>query len=267
MRLTLSVAQMEVASGRLEENLGRAEVLVAEAAARGSELVCFPEMWTTGFHWETMKVMAGEHGSVISRVAGLARQSHIWINGSMPTLDDKGNVANTSLLISPAGEVAAIYRKIHLFSQMGEDSHLAAGNAPVVADAPWGPTGLAVCYDIRFPELFRTYALRGACLAICPAAFPHPRLEHWRILIRARAIENQLYFIAVNRAGSEDLGPGGLVDYFGHSTIVDPWGDTVAEAAEEEALLTAEIDMDLVSRVRAAMPVLRDRRPGLYALE
>jgi predicted amidohydrolase len=266
MKLTLSLAQMEVAAGRPEENLCKAEALVAEAAARGSGLVCFPEMWTTGFHWETIGRMAGEFVSVIKRVAGLARRSRIWINGSMPSLDDDGNIANTSLLISAEGEVAAIYRKIHLFSQMGEHNHLKAGNSPVLADTPWGRAGLAVCYDIRFPELFRTYALRGACLAICPSAFPHPRLEHWRILIRARAIENQMYFIAVNRAGREDLGPDGMANYFGHSTIVDPWGDTVAEALEDEILLTAEIELDLVSEVRSGMKVLRDRRPELYGL-
>lgn len=266
MKLTLSLAQMEVASGLPEENLCKAEALVAEAAARGSDLVCFPEMWTTGFNWETMRRTSGELVNVIGRVAGLARRSRMWINGSMPALDHDGNIANTSLLVSPRGEVAAIYRKIHLFSQMGEDSHLKAGNAPVVVDTAWGRAGLAVCYDIRFPELFRTYALRGACLAICPAAFPHPRLDHWKVLIRARAIENQMYFIAVNRAGREDLGPEGTVSYFGHSTIVDPWGATVAEAPEDEMLVTAEIEMDLVSEVRAGMQVLRDRRPELYAL-
>lgn len=266
MKLTLSIAQMEVASGLPEENLSKADALVSEAAAKGSDLVCFPEMWTTGFNWETIKRTAGKHGDVISRVADLARRYRIWINGSMPAPDEDGNIGNTSVLISPEGMVAALYRKVHLFSQMGENKHIQPGNSLALADAPWGRTGLAVCYDIRFPELFRTYALRGACMTICPSAFPHPRLEHWKILIRARAIENQMYFIAVNRAGSEDLGPDGMVNYFGHSTIVDPWGDTVAEALEDEMLVTAEIDMDLVSEVRAGMQVLRDRRPELYVL-
>ena len=120
MKLTLSIAQMNVASGLLEENLLKAEALVAEASARGSDLVCFPEMWTTGFHWETIGQMAGKHGGIISGVADLARRRRIWINGSMPALDDDGNIANTSLLVSPEGDVTAVYRKIHLFSQMGE---------------------------------------------------------------------------------------------------------------------------------------------------
>lgn len=266
MKLTISMAQMEVASGRPEENLCKAEALVAEAASRGSDLVCFPEMWTTGFNWDVIGQHTAEHAEIITRVALMARMHRIWINGSMPVLDGDGNIANTSLLISPEGRVAALYRKIHLFSQMGENNHLASGNSPVLADTPWGPAGLAVCYDIRFPELFRYYALQGACLTICPAAFPHPRLEHWRILIRARAIENQMFLIAVNRAGREDLGPDGIMNYFGHSTIVDPWGGTVIEAGENEVLLTAEIDMGLVSEVRAGMKVLCDRRPELNGL-
>lgn len=264
MKLTISLAQMEVASGRPEENLFTAESLVAEAAARGSELVCFPEMWTTGFHWDAIDQRAAEHGETINRVALMAKRHSIWINGSMPALDGEGKTANTSLLISPEGEVTALYRKIHLFSQMGEGNHLVPGNSPVLAATPWGPAGLAVCYDIRFPELFLHYALRGACLTICPSAFPHPRLEHWRILIRARAIENQMFFIAVNRSGREDLGPDGMVTYFGHSTLVDPWGDTVIEAGELAELQTAEIDMGLVAEVRSGMQVLRDRRPELY---
>jgi predicted amidohydrolase len=264
MKLTLSLAQMEVASGRPEENLFTAETLVAEAAARGSGLLCFPEMWTTGFHWDVIGQRSAGHAETINRVALMAKRYRVWINGSMPALDRAGKTANTSVLISPAGEVTALYRKIHLFSQMGESSHLVPGDSLVLADTPWGPAGLAVCYDIRFPELFRSYALRGACLAICPSAFPHPRLEHWRVLIRARAIENQMFFIAVNRSGTEDLGPDGMVNYCGHSTLVDPWGDTVIEAGEEAALLTAEIDLGLVAEVRSGMQVFRDRRPDLY---
>jgi predicted amidohydrolase len=268
MKLTLSLIQMAVTPSVPEENLRKAEGWIAEAVRKGSQLVCFPEMWTTGFQWEKNASMAAEHEKVIERIAGLARQHRIWINGSMLALDDNRRVSNTSILFSPQGERSAVYRKTHLFSLMHEERHMAPGRSLTMADAPWGRTGLAICYDLRFPELFRTYALKGARVVLSPAAFPHPRLEHWKILVRARAIENQVFMVAVNRVGSEDLGDGNLVSYFGHSAIIDPWGQTVVEAGDtEEELLTATIDLDQVDEIRARMTVLKDRRPDLYELD
>jgi len=137
-----------------------------------------------------------------------------------------------------------------------------------MVDTPWGPVGLSICYDIRFPELFRTYALQGARMALSPIAFPHPRLDHWRILVRARAIENQMFLVGVNRVGSEDFGSDGTVTFFGNSVIIDPWGRTVVEAGEtEETLLTASIDLQQAEEVRSRMRVLGDRRPELYRLD
>jgi predicted amidohydrolase len=127
--------------------------------------------------------------------------------------------------------------------------------------------GLSVCYDIRFPELFRAYALKGARMVLSPMAFPYPRLQHWKILARARAIENQMYLIGTNQVGSEGFGPEGIVTYFGDSSIIDPWGETVVEASEtEEMLLTATIDLSRADQLRSKMRVLADRRPDLYEL-
>lgn len=267
MKLTVSLAQIEVANSQPEVNLSKGELLIAEAARRGSDLICFPEMWTTGFNWANLERLAGEHEKALERVARMAKDHGIWINGSLAALTEEGKVSNTSVLFSPAGERAATYRKTHLFSPLGEEKHLAAGQTLGLADTPWGPTGLAICYDLRFPELFRTYALQGARLVFLPAAFPYPRLAHWQILVRARAIENQMFVVAVNQVGSEDFGPAGTVTYFGDSVIIDPWGRTVVEAGEtEEALLTAAIDLGLVGEARSKMQVLADRRPDLYEL-
>ncbi len=267
MELTVSVAQIRVAQSQPEKNLEKGEKLIAEAARRGSQLVCFPEMWTTGFHWEYNERTAPDHEGVIGRVAGLAKAYGIWVNGSMLALDEDGRVSNASILFSPEGERAAIYRKTHLFTLLHEERHMAPGKALAVVDAPWGRTGLSVCYDIRFPELYRTYALKGVQLVLTPMAFPYPRLEHWRILVRARAIENQMYMIGINQVGTEEFGPEGSVTYFGDSVVVDPWGRTVVEASEsEEMLLTATIRMDMVQEVRSKMHVLKDRRPELYDL-
>ncbi|MBP8646232.1 MAG: carbon-nitrogen family hydrolase [Syntrophobacteraceae bacterium] len=267
MRLTISLAQMDVIPSSPRENLEKGERFIAEAARRESDVICFPEMWTTGFHWEKISRRAEEHDRVIERVGTLARKYGIWIVGSMPGLNEEGRVSNTFILFNSQGEPAGTYRKTHLFSLLQEDRYVAPGRSSCLVTTPWGPVGLAICYDIRFPELFRTYALKGAKLVFCPAAFPHPRLDHWKILVRARAVENQMYLVGINQVGSEEMGTHGRITYFGHSVIIDPWGKTVVQAGEsQEMLLTATIDPDLVDDIRAGMQVLRDRRPDIYEL-
>lgn len=267
MKLNVSIAQMDVATSRPELNLEKGEAFIAEAARRGSDLVCFPEMWTTGFNWADNERLAAEHEKVIDRIGELARCYGIWISGSTLALNEEGRVSNTSILFNAQGERAGTYRKTHLFSLLHEDAHMAPGNVLGVVDTPWGRMGLSICYDIRFPELFRTYALKGVKAVLSPIAFPYPRLEHWKILVRARAIENQMFVIGVNQVGSEDWGPDGSVTYFGTSVIVDPWGKTIVEAGEtDEMLLTATIDLDLADEIRGKMKVLADRRPDLYEL-
>jgi omega-amidase len=268
MRLTVSLAQMEVIPAQPERNLARAEQLIAAAAASGSNLVCFPEMWPTGFAWDYIQSNPDRLEDIRCHVARLARQYRIWINGSMPLPDPAGRMANTSILFNDAGEEAGIYRKIHLFGLLREEEHLAPGISLTLVKSPWGLAGLGICYDIRFPELFRAYALSGAVLVLVPIAFPHPRLEHWRTLARARAIENQLFLLGVNRVGRENFGPAGQVEYFGHSMLVDPWGEVLIDAHEdEETLLTATIQTELADEVRASMPVLKDIRPEAYAIQ
>ena len=267
MKVAVTLVQMRVEAARPEANLGRGEAFVAEAAKRGSLLVCFPEMWTTGFNWEWNAAHLGEQESVSERVGAMARRHGVWLSGSLLLADDAGRPANTHVLFDPEGRRAAVYRKAHLFSLMGEDRHMAPGDALALAETPWGPTGLSVCYDLRFPELFRSYALKGAAVILSPTAFPYPRLDHWRVLVRARAIENQCFFAGTNQVGAEDLGAAGGVTYFGASALVDPWGRTLAEGSEtEEELLTAEMDLAEVGAVRSRMRVFADRRPDLYDL-
>ncbi len=267
MPLTLSMAQMRVARCAPAENLKKADLLMARAAERGSDLLCLPEMWTCGFDWAWLKARAGEHEAVISEVAALARKHRIWVNGSLPALNEEGRVGNASILFNAEGRQVARYYKIHLFSLIHEDAHLAAGRAPGLVETPWGWLGLSVCYDIRFPELYRTYALNGARLVLAPAAFPHARLAHWSTLLRARAIENQFFMAGINQVGEEDLGAAGQAVYGGHSCLISPWGETLLEAGDDqEELLTATINLDEADAVRSKMPVLRDRRPELYEL-
>jgi len=221
--------------------------------------VVFPELWDNGYALDKAKDVASSlSAGLFAQVAALSRTSNIHIIGSM--LEKRGvGVYNSSAVFSPRAGVLGAYRKIHLFGMFNEQQYLNAGESPLTLDMPWGRTSIAICYDLRFPELFRRYAVDGSKMVILPAEWPHPRLNHWRTLIQARAIENQMFVIACNRVG-ESLGS----QYFGHSMIVDPWGDLVCEGGESETMLTVKINTDQVDEVRAKMPVIADRRPGAY---
>lgn len=262
MKLTISLAQMEIALGNPAANLQKAAEWTAEAARRGSDLIVFPEMWTTGCDWANIQTLAPQQDEVLAQVAALAKQHQIWLNGSMLALDEAGQPANTSILFDPTGQAAGLYRKIHLFGVMDEDQHLAPGQQLTAVETAWGQSGLAICYDLRFPEMFRTYALNGVNMVYLPAEWPHPRLAHWQTLLRARAIENQMYIVATNAVGSD-----GTYHFFGHSAIIDPWGNAILEGGEAEVLLTAAIETDKVAEIRQKIPVFKDRRPDLYRLD
>ncbi len=257
--LTVSLAQMHVKAGDPRANWAVMQEWTNEAARRGSELVVFPELWDNGYALDKAKDVASSLSTgLFAQVAALSRSANIHIIGSM--LEKRGvGVYNSAAVFSPRSGVLGAYRKIHLFGGMNEPQYLNPGEAPLTIDLPWGRTSIAICYDLRFPELFRRYAVEGAKVILLPAEWPHPRLNHWRTLIQARAIENQAYIIACNRVG-ESLG----TQFCGHSMIVDPWGDFVCEGGEGETMLTVKIDTDLVDQVREKMPVLADRRPAAY---
>lgn len=258
-QLTITLVQMDIALGDPERNLARGERFVAQAAARGSTLVLFPELWTTGYALERAAELASPLGEgAFAEMARWAQRYNLWIAGSvLERWHD--HFANTAVLIAPSGEIRGVYRKVHLFRLMEEDRYLRPGDEAPVWDLPWGKTALAICYDLRFPELFRHYALNAATLILLPAEWPHPRLHHWRTLALARAVENQCFVAACNRVGT------GKGEHFcGHSMVISPWGDTIVEAGEDEILLTATIDLGLASSVRQRIPVFQDRRPEVY---
>ncbi len=265
--LKVSLIQMYTAQGDISANLSHAETLIAHAAKHGAQLVCLPEMWTTGFHFILNQKICVNQDDTLSTVCQYAQKHGVWISGSMLYYSDSKKPTNSHFLIDDTGNVQAHYDKVHLFSLAKEDQFVEAGNHLSLVDTPWGKTGLAVCYDLRFPEMFRQYALQGAELIICPAAFPNPRLEHWKTLIKARAIENQLFMIATNQIATEQFDFGNIPDqdYFGHSRIIDPWGETIIESSSDiEEILSAELDINMSTEVRAKMSVLADRRPDVY---
>lgn len=253
--MKIALAQIKVVTAHPEANLKKGASYIEQAAKKGAKLIVFPEMWTTGFDWAKNKKSAPAHAQVLKQIGKLAKQYHIWVTGSTLFLNKKKELTNTALLFDPQGNEKARYSKTHLFGLMGEDKQMAAGGSLTLVKAPWGKTGFAICYDLRFPELFRAYAADGAKLILLPAAFPHPRLDHWKILTRARAIENQLFVVAVNQVGNS---------FFGHSCVIDPWGNTVAQAQEKETLLIANLDLTAVAQTRRKMNVFQDRRTDLY---
>jgi predicted amidohydrolase len=199
------------------------------------------------------------------KVGALAKEYQIAICGSFLEKGPSGKACNTLIYFNREGEVLAKYRKLYLFSLFNEDQHVEPGQDFVVTDLKGCRAGFAICYDLRFPELFRKNTDLGAQIQILPAAFPHPRLEHWRTLVCARAIENQCYIIAVNQSGVEGHGEDvGSTHYFGHSMVVDPWGVILAEAGEDAEQFTVDLDLDRVKRTRSKMTALKDRRPELY---
>ncbi len=258
-RLTISLGQMDIRRGDPGHNLDLVSRWVAEAARRGSDVLVLPELWDTGYALAQAQDLGSPVGDGrFSDVAGLARSHRIHIIGSMMEIDQDGRAYNTAVWFGPDGTPLGSYRKIHLFGLMQEDQYLSPGEALCCLDSPWGKVGLAICYDLRFPELFRAYALAGAVMVIIPAQWPHPRMKHWQTLLRARAIENQMVVAACNRVGEEDG-----VQFGGRSVLVDAWGETIIEGGEQELLLTAPVDLQHVTKVRGKMPVFSDRRPEI----
>lgn len=258
-KLSISLGQMHITHSDVRKNVKIAEEYIVEAARRGSHLILFPELWSTGYALEQSRELASElNVGIFAQIATLATENKISVLGSM--LEKRGlQTANSAAFFAPNGRLMGVYRKIHLFRLMEEDRWLQAGSAPLLMDLPWGSTGVAICYDLRFPELFRRYAVQGAKIILVPAEWPIERVEHWRALVIARAIENQCYMVVCNSVGLT-----GNTTFAGHSMIVDPWGKIVLEMGETPGLGTAEIDLDLVDSVRARIPVFDDRRTDIY---
>ncbi len=249
-------------------NLDRVEALAERAASRGAALVATPEN-TTFLGSAAQKVAIAEplDGRTHRRLATLARRLriHLLVGSVAERLDDT-RCYNTSLLFGPTGDLLAFYRKLHLFDidipggpSFRESGHIAPGTDVVAVHTPLGCIGLSICYDLRFPELYRKLVDAGAELLAVPSAFTlHTGRDHWHPLLRARAIECQAWVLAPAQEGRHD--DAGLRHSYGHTLIADPWGTVVAECGDGEGICFAEIDLDRVRRVRAGLPVANHRR-------
>ncbi|TWU62048.1 MULTISPECIES: carbon-nitrogen family hydrolase [Crateriforma] len=260
MKLTVSLGQMDIVPGDLEANIVKARQMVRNAADAGADVLVLPELWSTGYVLKRAGELADAVGhGVFAEVQQLAEEHSIHIVGSCLSKDASNQYANTSVWTAPGGRTLGQYNKLHLFRLMHEDQYLKSGDRPVLIDSPWGKAGMAICYDLRFPELFASYATNGAIMVLIPAQWPKVRVEHWKTLLRARAIENQMFVIACNCVGQ--IGP---TVFGGHSCVIDPWGEIQIQAGDQEELVTTVIDTDLIDDVRSRIPVFSDRRTDLF---
>src|SRR3954451_16988237 len=253
-----------------DRNLEGAERLVRGAAAEGAELVVLPEKWTVLGSAEAIRSSAEPlDGPALTAAAGWARELEIHlVAGSFPEIvPGQDKLANTSVLFGPDGKQRAVYRKIHMFDvdvgdvEYRESAVEEPGDQIALGEAGGVMVGLTICYDLRFPELYRILALRGARVITVPSAFTERTgRDHWEVLIRARAIEDQVFMVAAGQIGSA------LPHYrsYGRSMIVDPWGVVLAQAQDTECLVAADLDFAIQNEMRDSLPSLQHRRPDAY---
>jgi predicted amidohydrolase len=255
--IQIAVSEQESVASRRN----RAASLVREQAG-AADLVVLPELWTTGaFAYEEFGTEAEPlEGPTHEAMAKAASDAGVWLHaGSIPERDPDGGLYNTSLVFSPSGDLAAAYRKIHRFGfDRGEAVLMGAGREPVTVRLPGTTLGVATCYDLRFPELFRSLVDGGAETLVIPAGWPERRRAHWTLLAQARAVENQAFVLACGTAGTH----AGITQA-GHSIVVDPWGEVLAEAGAGEEVLRVEFDPAKVAETREQFPALKDRVLGL----
>jgi len=269
--MRLALAQLAVEPAAVDANVDRAVEAVAEAADRGADLVALPELFNVGYFSFDVYQRAAEglDGETLSRLADAAADNGVALlagtvvedleetagSGTAPTPADEG-LANTAVLFDADGDRQLVYRKHHLFGYASAEAELLVPGERIPTTELGGLTvAVTTCYDLRFPELYRELQAQGATLTLVPSAWPYPRVEHWRTLPRARAIENLSYVATVNGSGEFDE-----ATLLGRSTVFDPWGTPVATTGDRPALVEAEVEPSEVERVRDEFPALEDTR-------
>jgi predicted amidohydrolase len=249
--------QFNVKQGDVDANLDHVRAALRRVAGQGARLAVLPEMWSTGFAYRNLNELAGRTAGIVEELLELSRELKLVIVGSMP--EPHGEKVFNTVYLMDNGHLSGIYRKMHLFSLLGEDRAFDSGDTWLLAETTLGKIGVIICYDLRFPELTRRLALEGAEVICVPVQWPRPREEHWRTLLRARAMENQLFIVSANACGIV-----GKLDFPGMSVIIDAKGEMLAAAGTEECEIIAPLDMQAMADWRAQIPCFNDRRPELY---
>lgn len=249
-RFKLGLIQLDIKLGKVRENIASARKLIADAKEKAADMVLLPELWATGYDLINLADYAYPLGEgLFAETAEIARENQLYIAGSLISRD-KGKLKNTASLYSPQGKLIGSYSKTHLFPLMNEDEYFAPGEALSIAGTPFGKIGFAVCFDLRFPELFRSYALASADLILLPAEWPRDRIAHFELLLKARAVENQ-YFVA----GVNTVGKIGKFYFPGCSQIIAPDGEQLVRLGDSPGVAVAEINLGRIKEVRESLPV------------
>ena len=247
----------------IENDIGATfdKVRHAIGQCKEADLVILPEIWQTGFMRFDRYVPDAQtmDGPFVQNLGKLAKKYQIYLHTGSFVEKDKDNYFNTSVLFAPTGDILATYRKIHLFGYNSKETQiLTPGDTPVVVETPFGSLGMATCFDLRFPELFRAMVDQGATMFLVCSAWPYPRLPAWTMLNRVRALENQCYLVCANSCGMNNGS-----QFVGHSMVVDPWGTVLAGAGDEEAIVQTVIDPGTTDAARKTFPGLAGRKPFL----
>jgi len=290
------IVQFDVRLGNIESNLSSALKGIDQLKALNAKIALLPEMWSCGFDNKSLGEHAEKTDNIIDKLTRIASRYNMIIAGSLPEpqkradspqlaaglasesensklpygrrfpaaccrdLQSSGNdIFNTMYLIDGSRGLVNTYRKIHLFSHTQEDKYFCAGDRAVVCETSVGPVGLMICYDLRFPELCRALTLSGALLVLTSAQWPLERITHWDILLRARAVENQIFMVAANRCGMENS-----IEYGGRSMMVSPLGKILARAEDRECIISSQIDLAQLAEFRRKIPCLNERAPDTY---
>lgn len=271
MAVKIALCQMMVTEDK-DENLAKAESMIREAASKGAALIALPEMFNCPYSNKFFPEFAEAFpGKTTDKLSNLAKELNVYIiGGSIPELD--GDIIyNTSFCFDKTGQMIGRHRKVHLFDvdieggiRFKESDILGSGNEITVVETEYGKAGIAICYDMRFPEMMRLMALNGACMIIVPAAFNMTTgPAHWDLTIRARALDNQVYYMAVSPARNIKSS----YQAYGYSAIADPWGKIISQADENEAVVYGDIDFEYVQKIREQLPLLKHRRTDVYLLK
>ena len=270
-KIKIAVCQMNVMDNK-EENLKKAESMIREAKKNKSNMVVLPEMFNCPYDNKYFPEYAEEiPGYTTARLSNLAKELNIYIiGGSIPEKVDN-KIYNTSIVFDNRGSIIGKHRKMHLFDidikggiTFKESDTLSSGNEVTICETEYCKIGVAICYDMRFPELMRLMALKGAALIIVPAAFNMTTgPAHWSSLAKVRALDNQVYFVAASPARDNDS----VYTAYGHSLMASPWGDIIVEADEKETIVYGEADLDKIEKIRRDLPLLKHRRTDLYNIK
>lgn len=257
--MKIACIQLNVAFGDIEKNFSNVEKFIREAADKGAEIAILPEMWNSSYALKKLDELADSNGERTKDfLQKLSKELQIHIVGGSVSTKKDGEFYNTMYVYNNKGELVSEYDKAHLFRLMDEHLYLSAGDKQNNFELGDIPAAGVICYDIRFPEWLRLHALNGAKVIFVSAQWPTPRIDHWKTLLQARAIESQCFVIAVNRISHKKQ------NFNGQSMVIEPWGEVLWTGGEDEEMAIIDVDFSIVDEIRQRIPVYDDRRPELY---